>query len=123
MSLMVNLSALENNDTTFILQITYNNSPVNTPFFGTQTPFNLTGYTPKLYVKATSSTPDGSATLYQVGSGLTVTSTPLGQITWVLPHTATQVQTPGTYWWRLDLVDGSGNIGTALYGNLYILAV
>ena len=123
MSVMISLSALENNDTTYVMQVTYNTAPINTPFFGMQTPFSLTGYTPKVLTKASSATPDASATTYTVGSGLTLVSALLGEISWVLPHTASIVQTPGTYWWRLDLVDGSGNVGTALYGNLYVIAV
>lgn len=123
MSVNINLSALQSNDTTFVMQVTYNTAPINTPFFGTATPFSMAGYTPKVLTKASSTTSDASATTYTVGSGLTLISSPLGEISWVLPHTASIIQTPGTYWWRLDLADGSGNVGTAIYGNLYVLAV
>ena len=113
MSIMINLEAYENNDTPFYLAVTtiVNNQTV---------PLNITSYTPTVYVKASSVTPDSGATLYTSGLGLVITSAYLGQITWTLPHTA--ATTAGTYWWRLDLAS-SGNVSTVMYGNLYILAV
>jgi hypothetical protein len=107
---MQNLQTDANNDTTFALQITQSGNPMN-----------LTGYTLRLYVKASQQALDSSATVYAIGSGLTLTEISGGEFTFVLPRTAATV--PGTYWWRIDIVDGNGNVGTALYGNLYILPV
>jgi hypothetical protein len=109
-AMMVNLEAYQGNDTSFPLQVTLNNYPLN-----------LTGYTPKVVVKASSIVADGTGTTYNVGANLVVTSTKLGQLTFTLPHSA--ATTAGTFWWRLDVTDGSGNVTTSMYGNLYILAV
>lgn len=121
MSLMINLEALQNNDSLFSMQVTENVAPINTPFYGSATPLNITGYTLKLYVKASNTALDSTATVYTSGNGLTVINAALGELNFVLPHTAATIA--GTFWWRLDLTDTFGNIGTAFYGNLYILAV
>jgi hypothetical protein len=105
-----NLVALQNNDSTFALTLTQSGEPLN-----------LTGLTIHLYVKATEATPDASATVYTVGSGITVTASLVGGISWVLPHTA--ATTAGQSWWRVDVTDVHGNVGTCIYGNLFIVAV
>jgi hypothetical protein len=110
MAMMTNLTAYQGNDTPFPLQVTLGAYPLN-----------ITGYTPKIVIKANSLATDASGTTYLTGSGLTVTSTKLGQLTFTLPHSA--ATTAGTFWWRLDVTDGSGNVTTSMYGNLYILAV
>lgn len=111
MALMQNLVALQGNDMTYPLPpLTQNGQPVN-----------LTGTTVRLYVKATEATPDSAATVYTVGSGLTILEPLAGQISWVLPHTATT--TAGASWWRVDVTSGTGSVGTCIYGNLYIVAV
>jgi len=110
MAMMTNLSAYENNDTPFPLQVTLGNYPLN-----------LSGYTPKVTVKANSLATDASGITYTVGSGVTITNSQLGQLTFTLPHSA--ASTAGNLWWRLDVTDSSGNVSTSMYGNLYILAV
>lgn len=105
-----NLVALQNNDSTFNLTLTQSNKPLN-----------LTGLTINLYVKATETTPDASATVYTVGEGITVTTSLAGGISWVLPHTAATIA--GQSWWRVDVTDIHGNNGTCIYGDLYIVAV
>lgn len=110
MSLQVPLTALTGNDNAYYLDVTFNDEPLN-----------LTGYTPHLYVKATQNTPDGSATVYNIGSGLTWVQQSLGKLKFVLPHTAVTIA--GTQWWRLDIVDGSGIVTTAMFGPLTIKAV
>lgn len=110
MSLYFPLLALTNNDTSFNLNVTFN-----------QKPLSLTGYTIKAYQKATAATPDGSGILYQVGSGLTIVNASLGQLKLVIPHA--NVLTPGVQWWRLDLIDAGGLISTVFYGPLTIKSV
>ena len=110
MALMINLSGYENNDSTFYLQVLYSEMPLS-----------LSGYTPKLFVKASPTATDASGTTYTVGSGLTITNLSQGMITFVLPHTA--ATTAGTQWWRLDVVDSNSNVTTVMFGNLYILPV
>ena len=114
MSTWINLEAPQGNDTTWNLQVLNNGVPMN-----------LTGCTLKLYVKMSNVTADGdsSTVTYTVGSGLTVVNAIAGKLTFTQPHTANQAKAPGTYWWRLDITDSFGNVGTALDGNLYTLAV
>lgn len=104
------LAVEQNNDVLFTLYLTNNGAP-----------FNPTGYTLTLYLKATEQTPDGSATTFTTSSGLTIVNAPLGQITWQLPHSNTS--TAGTQWWHLDAVDGGGNRSTFFIGNVYVQAV
>jgi hypothetical protein len=104
------LGVEQNNDVTFALTLTYNGAP-----------FNPTGYTLSLVLKASETSTDVSGTTFTVGSGLTIINAALGQITWKLPHANTG--TPGAQWWRLDAVDGSTNRTTLMMGNLAVQAV
>lgn len=110
MSAWQDLAVEQNNDVTFTLDLTYNGAP-----------FNPTGYTLTLYLKASETTPDGSAVTFTVGSGLTIVSAPLGHIQWALPHSNTG--TAGNQWWRIDAVDGSTHRTTLMMGNLNVQAV
>ncbi len=112
MATWINLETPQGNDTTWNLQVMNNGVPMN-----------LTSCTLTLYVKANNLALDSGATTYTVGAGLTIVNAPSGRLTFTQPHTAAQAKTPGTYWWRLDVTDGLGNVGTALDGNLYTLAV
>jgi hypothetical protein len=106
-----NLAVEQNNDVLFTLNLTGANGA----------PFDLTGYTPTLYLKATETTADASAITFTTSTGLTVVSTKLGKVTWALPHADTA--TPSTQWWRIDVVDGSSNRSTLMVGNFTIQAV
>lgn len=110
MSLQVPLTAIQGNDNNYYLDVTFNGDPLN-----------LTGYTPHAYVKATQQTSDGSATIYNIGAGLAWVSQATGKLKFTLPHTA--VTTAGIQWWRLDIVDGSGNVSTVFFGPLTVKAV
>lgn len=110
MTAWIDLGAEQNNDVTFTLNLTYNNAP-----------FNPTGYTLTLYLKASETALDSSATTFTVGSGLTIVSAPLGIVTWKLPHTSTA--TAGNQWWHLDAVDASSNRTTLMMGNFSVQAV
>lgn len=110
MSLYWPLAALQNNDAIFNITVTLNNQTLD-----------LTSYTPKAYLKATQQTPDGSATLFQVGSGIAWSNQKLGRLTLTVPHAS--LTTAGTMWWHLDVIDGNSNVFTALYGPFTIKAV
>ena len=104
------LTALRGNDTTWQLQAFLNGMPLN-----------LSGYTLKCYVKASSTATDASGTTYTAGSGITVVNSGQGIINFTVPATA--LTTPGTQWWHWDITDGSNNNSTVMYGPLTILAV
>jgi hypothetical protein len=110
MSMYLPLLALVNNDTTFKFTLKLNGSPLS-----------LSTYTLKAYQKASATAADNTGTLYQVGTGLTIVNSALGQVNLTIPHA--NVPTPGTQWWRLDLVDGTGAVNTALYGPLTVKAI
>lgn len=81
----------------------------------------LTGYTPKVYQKASQQADDGTAILYQVGTGLTIINSALGQLKLVIPHA--NVTVPGTQWWKLTLTDTNGSIFPVFFGPLAIKAI
>lgn len=110
MSVQWPLSANQNNDNNYYLDVTFNGAPLP-----------LTGYTVHAYIKASQTTPDGSATIYNIGSGLSWVNQALGKLKFTIPHTATT--TAGVQWWRLDIVDGNGNVFTVFFGPLTIKAV
>lgn len=110
MSLYFPLFALQNNDTAYYFDVTFNGKPLN-----------LTAYTVKAYQKASASAADGTGITYLVGSGLTVTNAALGQVKFVIPHA--NVPTQGTYWWRLDIIDTNSAVYTVFYGTLTVKGV
>jgi hypothetical protein len=109
-SVYLPLMALQNNDTAFYFNVTFNDKILN-----------LTPYTVKAFQKASANVTDASGITYMAGSGLTILSAPLGQVKLVIPHANVPVM--GTQWWHLDLVDGSGGVYTVFYGALTIKAV
>ena len=104
----IDQTAVVNNDSVYAVQVTYNGSPLN-----------LTGYTLKAYLKASRLTPDSEAVLFQSGSGITITSAALGELNLDIPHA--DLPSPTFQWYRIDVIDSSGNITTAIYGNLSVL--
>ena len=85
------------------------------------TPQDLTGLTPQMIIKGYASAPDSGATVLGVSTGLTIVSLATGTLTAFLPRTLLAL--PGSLWWRLDLLDGSGDHTTAIYGQITIRAV
>jgi len=85
------------------------------------TPQDITGLTPQMIVKSYATAADSSATVLGLSSGLTIVSLTAGTLTAFLPRTL--LATPGSLWWRLDLLDGSGDHTTAIYGQISIRAV
>lgn len=82
---------------------------------GEYQPSNLTGFTVEVMVKATSETLDSLGT--QITG--TVTDALRGVVTVTFPLAVTQ--TYGTYWWRLDTIDGNSNHTTYFRGNFYVV--
>jgi hypothetical protein len=105
MSMQLDIAFVANNDVTCNFAVTLNNDP-----------FNITGYTSHFYLKASRTASDGS--------GITITPTVTnaieGKLSVFIPRT--DVATAGAMWYRLDLVDGSGDISTAFFGNITVLS-
>lgn len=109
MSTRSDIAGVVGDDLTFNFALTYNGSVVN-----------LNSYTPKVVVKASANAADGTGTTYTVGSGITLTNAVRGRFTLAIPHSATS--SAGTAWYRCYLTDPSGNVSTAMLGNLVLLA-
>jgi hypothetical protein len=95
------LGMMVNNDVIFDMTLFYQGERLN-----------LNNYTVKIYIKATQTTPDPGSPTY--------TATPVeplaGTCTWKIPHANNQ--TAGQQWYRVDVVDGSNNVGSCLCGTL-----
>jgi len=83
------------------------------------TPQDLTGMTVELVIKRGRRLSDVNATVLTVGAGLTVVSLPGGLLTAFFPH-STVTAAAGTFWYRLDVLDGSGGRTTAIDGILTV---
>ena len=83
-------------------------------------PLPLDNMTVSLLLKATQSTPDASATVYTVGSGLSILNSELGQVQAVIPKD--QFATAGSRWYRLDVTSVTGSTSTAVLGTISIMA-
>lgn len=108
MAVQQDLVAITGNDEVYNLAITYQGAPLP-----------LAGYTLTAYLKASRTAADSTATLFTVGAGLTITDSVNGKVTLAIGHAA--LPNPRTMWWRIDLADGSGNVTTAIYGNVQVL--
>jgi hypothetical protein len=71
------------------------------------------------YIKPSPTSLDSAGHQYTIGSGITVSNSPLGEVTWVIP--AADVGSNG--WYRVDVVDTLGNPNPAVYGKLIIVPV
>ena len=111
MSLRFDLAGIVNNDLEFEFALTYSGIPLN-----------LTGYTLKAYLKASATTPDALASVFQSGTGLTITNAPDGEFTWAIPHADAALAAPGALWYRVDVIDSSSDVATAMYGALNLAA-
>jgi hypothetical protein len=79
-------------------------------------PYPLTGLTLEFVIKPSASSDDGAGTTYTP----TITDADQGLATLTIP--GSQNASPGTFWYRLDVVDGAGNHVTALQGNWVVTA-
>lgn len=104
MSAQQDISGLSGDDLLFSVSLTYNNAPLN---LGTITSVTA-------YLKASQFASDASAKTYTTGTGLTITNSAQGQLTWAIPNG----DVPGNNWYKFRVVDGSGKLSTALYGRL-----
>lgn len=108
MSLQLNRSGVVNNQLTFNCQLLYSEEPQS-----------LVGLTLLAVVKASKTATDGSGTSYAEGTGLTVTTAGLGKFTWVIPAANNTVA--GTFWYRIDAINGASAPVTSMFGTLTIL--
>ena len=104
MSTESDISGLVPDDLEFLLALTYNNLPLNLTTVQSVT----------AYLKPYANSLDSLAKTYTVGSGLTITDSVNGKITWDIPHT----DTTGMTWYRVSVVDGSSKLKTAIFGHL-----
>jgi hypothetical protein len=102
------IQAIVNNDIYLYLALTYNGAALN-----------LTGYTLKAVLKATRNTPDSEGITFAIGTGLTVTSTAGGLVTWDIPHA--DLPDASGLWYRVDVIDASAEVFTSLFGNFTVL--
>jgi hypothetical protein len=77
---------------------------------------SLTSYSLSLVIKATETSADDTGTTYVP----TVVSDYEG--TWSQTVPGTEFATAGTMWYRLDVVDGSSNHVTAVFGTITVKA-
>ena len=111
MSQRFDLSGIAGNDLAFNLALT-----------SAGVPLNLSGLTLTAYLKVSAVTPDATATVFTVSSGLTVTDTAGGLVTWAIPHAdVPATDGPGALWYRVD-VTSTGVTQTAMYGALNLTA-
>ncbi len=100
------LTLAEFNDMTIDLAITNNGAP-----------FNLTGYTVNLLLKAQAGDPDESALVFSSGGvspAITITSASQGLATAQLPND--DLDTEAYNFYRLDVVNSSSQQQTTAYG-------
>jgi hypothetical protein len=112
MAVTQNLTVVQNNLVELTVPVTY---PI-VPGWPAARPYNLTGLTVALVIKASDTASDGSGATY---SG-TILSAAEGLVTFTIP--GTQNATAGTFWWRLDVIDNSGNHVTAVEGSWTVTA-
>lgn len=107
MAVNVGLTVIQNNQVTLSLQV------LKPP---TLQPYDLTGLTLEFVLKASATATDASGTTITP----TVTDATQGQATVTIAGTSNA--TGGTLWYRLDVIDGSGNHVTAIEGPYVIQA-
>jgi hypothetical protein len=103
------LSVLQNNDANVELDVTEDDG---------STPQDLTGLIVAMFIKASDSAPDSTATVLTSGSGLTITNVTGGEVTAFLAEAMLAIA--ATLWWRLDVTDGAGHRTTVMYGQLLV---
>jgi len=106
----VNLNFAEFNDITLNVTITSNGSALN-----------LTGYTVNMLLKPLAGVIDSDGRVLTLSSAggspaIVITNAATGACTVSIPHSDLQDETHAFY--RIDAVDGSGNINTAIFGNI-----
>lgn len=68
------------------------------------------------WLKQDATEPDSTGKSYGVGTGLTVVSSPLGQLTWAIPRSDVGLRR----WYRVDVLDSASRNFTSVYGRLII---
>lgn len=104
MTTQSDISGLTPDDLQFAVSLSYQGSPLNLATVQAVT----------AYLKQDATYPDTGAKTYTIGSGLTVTNSAQGQLTWLIPH----ADTPGNGWYRFEVTDAESHLSTALMGRL-----
>lgn len=105
MSINTPLTGIVNNDLSFAFALTYDGEKLN-----------LANYTIAVYLKASQTTPDSSATTFSPSPSIATA----GEFTWAIPRADNT--TAGVLWYRVDVINGSGDVATCAFGPLTILA-
>lgn len=95
----------------------FNDVSINLAITQSGIAFNLTGYTVQMLLKTAAGTPDSQAlTLSSAGSNpaITITNASGGLATVAIPHT--DLQSEQYMFYRVDVVNSSGDITTCAYG-------
>jgi uncharacterized protein YjbI with pentapeptide repeats len=111
----INLNFAEFNDITLTGTITSSGSALN-----------LTGYTVNMYLKPLAGVVDTDGRVIKLSSGggspaITITNAAAGAISVFVANADVQDQTHTFY--RIDAVDGSSHINTAIFGNITYTAL
>ena len=111
----VNVNFPEFNDITLSVTILSNGAALN-----------LTGYTVQMLLKPSAGIVDTDKSVVTLSStgpspAITITSASTGQCSIAVPRADVQSQTLSFY--RIDAVNGSGAINTAIYGNIAYTAL
>lgn len=114
MAQSVAITLNENNDEDVNVAIT-----TNVPTAGTV--LNLTGMSVSAVLKKTAMTADSDPTSWNgstTTSGVTITNASGGLVTVSFPASAV---TPAMGWWRVDVIDASSKIKSAVYGQVTVV--
>lgn len=109
MSVQVNITGLAGDDLEYAVALTYDGAALD---LGTVTSVTA-------YLKPTAVAPDSDGTTFGVGTGLTVTDSAAGELTWLVPHANVGLNR----WYRFTVTDAQSRLSTALYGRVIITDV
>ena len=110
MATTIAISVPQNNQLVLTIQVTL--PPAGTGVPGE--PFSLAAFSLSMVVKASASATDASGTTYTPS----ITSATAGMASLTIPGSGNAAA--GTFWYRLDVVDGSSNHVTAAQGNYQV---
>lgn len=109
MSQLLPLSVIVNKDTSATFEVTLDGGVVD-----------LDPFTVEILIKAKNTTDDSSAlqNFSSPSNGVVVTNPAGGLVQWTIPRA--DIPTAGTFWWRLDITNGS-LVYNVFYGPLSVI--
>ena len=84
---------------------------------------NSSGMTATFYIKADRVTPDTDSSVQKFSAAVVADPDNVGATMSQFIIPAADTNTPGAWWWRVDVTDSTGKTRTADYGPLLIQAV